>query len=105
MKFEYLRNDGVVAIANITMAEVIEELTDDDLILELDSTGIILNRFMTLSAEKDETKIIVWINLESEEISVQRSGFNEFQNDNFIEDIEFSMTGWDEMALIEYIQR
>lgn len=110
MRFEYLRKDLVnksnyLAFANIDMAEVIENITNDDLILELDSTGIILNKFMPYSAERNDTKIIVWINLETEEISVQRSGFSKIQNDTFIEDVEFSMSGWDEMALIEYIQR
>ena len=105
MRFEYFRNDGCVALANINMVDVIAEITDDDLVLELDATGIILNRFMTLSAEREETKIIVWINLETEEISVQRSGFSKLQNDNYIEDVEFTCTAADEMALIEYIQR
>ncbi len=108
MRFEYLRKDLVDkrnywAFANIDMAEVIAEIKDDDLILELDATGIILNRFLPYSAKENDTKIIVWINLETEEISVQRSGFSLMQNDTFIEDVEFSMSGWDEMALIEYI--
>ena len=110
MRFEYLRKDLVSksnysSFANIDIAEVIADITDDDLILELNSTGIILNRFMPNSAERNDTKIIVWINLESEEISVQRVGFNKFHNEKYIEDIEFSISGWDEMALIEYIQR
>lgn len=110
MRFEYLRKDLVsksnyLAFANIDIAEAIADITDDDLILELNSTGIILNRFMPNSAERNDTKIIVWINLESEEISVQRVGFNKFHNKKYIEDIEFSISGWDEMALIEYIQR
>lgn len=110
MRFEYLRKDAVnksnyLATANINIAEVIAEITDDDLILELDSTGIVLNRFLPHSAEKDDTEIIVWINIETEEISVQRAGFSQIQNDTFIEDVEFSMSGWDEMALIEYIQK
>lgn len=108
MRFEYLRKDAVnksnyLATANINMAEVIAEITDDDLILELDATGIILNKFMPMSAEKDADKIIVWINIETEEISVQRAGFSKFQNEKYIEDIAFSMSDWDEMALIEYI--
>lgn len=105
MRFEYFRNDGCVALANINMVDVIAEITDDDLVLELDTTGIILNRFMPLSAEKNETKIIVWVNLETEEISVQRSGFSKFQNEEYIEDVEFTYTAADEMALIEYIQK
>lgn len=105
MRFEYFRNDGCVALANINMVDVIAEITDDDLVLELDATGIILNRFMPRSAEKDETKIIVWINLETEEISVQRTGFSKMQNDKFIEDVKFTCTAADEMALIEYIQK
>lgn len=108
MRFEYLRKDAVnksnyLATANINMAEVIAEITDDDLILELDATGIILNKFMPMSAEKDAAKIIVWINIETEEISVQRAGFSKFQNEKYIEDIAFSMSDWDEMALIKYI--
>ena len=110
MRFEYLRKDLVsksnyLAFANIDIAEVIADITDDDLILELDATGIILNRFVPNSAERNETKIILWINLESEEISVQRTEFSKFHNEKYIEDIEFSLSGWDEMALIEYIQR
>lgn len=105
MRFEYFRNDGCVALANINIVDVIAEITDDDLVLELDATGIILNRFMPMSAEKDETKIIVWINLETEEISVQRSGFSNLQNDNYIEDVRFTCTPSDKMALIKYIQK
>lgn len=108
MRFEYLRKDVVNksnywAFANIDMAEVIAELTDNDLILELDATGIVLNRFMPNSAEKNETKIIAWINLESEEIRVQRVGFSKFHNEKYIEDLEFTYTATDEAALIEYI--
>ena len=110
MRFEYLRKYPVsksnyLAFANIDIAEVIADITDDDLILELDATGIILNRFVPNSAERNETKIVLWINLESEEISVQRTGFSKFHNEKYIEDIEFSLSGLDEMALIEYIQR
>lgn len=108
MRFEYLRKDLVNknnywAFANIDMAEVIEDITDADLILELDSTGIVLNRFLPYSAEKDDTEIIVWIKLETEEINVQRAGFSKMHNEEFIEDIKSSMTRWDEIALIEYI--
>lgn len=108
MTFEYLRKDLVNksnywAFANVSMAEVIAELTDDDLILELDATGIILNRFVPNSAERNETKMIVWINLESEEISVQRAGFSKFHDEEYIENLEFTYTVTDEAALIEYI--